>query len=98
MATINRSDFYTIVSCISRCAANWSHEGVVLSLARGKGNEEMSAGSRERFCEEIRGFLRDIEEPPRPISKPHWSDERDADTANPTPAFLPQDSQRDTDA
>lgn len=58
---MKRAEFYSIVSCISRCATNWSHEGVILSLARGKGDEEMLTGSTERFCREIRSFIEDIE-------------------------------------
>jgi hypothetical protein len=61
-AAMTNSEFYILVSCIAKAATTWTHDGTVTKLARARGNDEISPDTPQRFCEEIRELLSDIDE------------------------------------
>lgn len=58
VSPITRRDFYKSVAMINREAAVWLHEGVTRDA---NGDRPFPVDARSRFCEQIRGFLSDIE-------------------------------------
>lgn len=62
MAPMTNSDFYTWVAVINKQSSAWLHEGVVMKLNRNKGDETIHPEVVRRFCREVGGDLKNIED------------------------------------